>query len=440
VKVYLASVGCRLNQSEIETLGRRLLAAGHVLVPDPGQADQAVVNTCAVTRQAAKDGRALVRRIRRSNPQALISVTGCHATLAPGELAALSGAVRIVPNRDKERLLQILDPAAEASPPPYDQEPILREFLAGSQANTRAFVKVQDGCDNRCTFCVTTLARGPGRSRALADIIDEIQALAAAGYREAVLTGVHLGSYGRDLGRRHGLAELVRAILHHSDIARLRLSSLEPWDIPPGFFELWQDRRLLPHLHVPLQSGSDRILRRMARRTTCDTFRRLAVQARSLIPGLNLTTDLIVGFPGESEDDHSRSLAFVEEMAFGRLHVFPYSRRPGTAAAEMPGQLPGQVKKQRVRQMIDLGRRLSRAYHAQFEGHLTQVLWEYVVAANGEGLRWTGYTPNYIRVTAAGPAELCNRETATLLEDARPEGMSGVVVTEPGTAWLGPGY
>ncbi|MCA9970072.1 MAG: MiaB/RimO family radical SAM methylthiotransferase, partial [Anaerolineales bacterium] len=298
MKVYLHSIGCRLNQSEIETLSRQLLAAGHEIVPDPAQADQVVINTCAVTAEAARDARSLTRRFHRQNAAADILLTVCYATIAPEKLAAVSGAGRVVPNSQKENLLHILDPQAGAALPVYEQEPVLRAYLAGSSGRTRAFVKVQDGCDNRCTFCVTTVARGAGRSRPLGDVVAEVQALAAAGYQEAVLTGVHLGSYGHDFGSRAGLKELVQALLAHTDVPRLRISSLEPWDVAPGFFGLWQNARLLPHLHLPLQSGSDAVLRRMARRTSRASFRALVAEARAAIPGLNLSTDLIVGFPG----------------------------------------------------------------------------------------------------------------------------------------------
>jgi threonylcarbamoyladenosine tRNA methylthiotransferase MtaB len=220
---------------------------------------------------------------------------------------------------------------------------------------------------------------------------------------------------------------LVTAVLEHTDIPRLRLSSLEPWDIAPGFFELWANPRLLPHLHVPLQSGSDKILRRMARRTTRDSFRQLAADARRNIPNLNLTTDVIVGFPGETEADFQDSLDFIREIGFSRLHVFPYSRRPGTAAAKMDGHLPKAAKKERTRQMIELGHSLSLDFHRRFEGRQTNVLWESAVGADEDGLRWLGYTDNYIRVQGSGTAELFNTITPTYLTEARVEGMQGVI-------------
>jgi threonylcarbamoyladenosine tRNA methylthiotransferase MtaB len=405
-------------------------------VADPEQADKVVINTCAVTGEAAKDARKMTRRIHRRNAEAEILLTGCYATIAPDELSIINGAGQIVPNKDKDRLLQLIDPRANEAAPLYEREPVLRQFLSGATGNTRAFIKAQDGCDNRCTFCVTTIARGQGQSRRLGDVVSEIQALAAAGYQEAVLTGVHLGSYGRDLENGSDLSQLLQAILRHTDIPRLRLSSLEPWDVAPGFFELWADRRLLPHLHLPLQSGSDRILRRMARRTTRALYRDLVRMAREHIPDLNLSTDLIGGFPGETEADLAESLEFVSEMGFSRLHVFSYSRRPGTAAASMDGQVPEPLKKERVQLLLALGKQLSQAFHAGYEGNIRDVLWETAVGADAQGMKWIGYTDNYIRVTASGSANHFNQVTATRLSEARPEGMSGTIISDYSSTML----
>ena len=432
MKVYLSSIGCRLNQSEIETIGRQLLSQGHEIVTDPDQADNVIINTCAVTNKATRDARTQTRRIQRQNSDATIFLTGCYATIAPAELEALQGKTRMVANKDKDRLVQIMDPRANDSALIFDQEPILREFLNGHLGNTRAFVKAQDGCDNKCTFCITTAARGQGRSRHLGDVVAEIQALASAGYQEVVLTGVHLGSYGKDLDGRTSLKDLIEAILNHSDIARLRVSSLEPWDMDLDFFSLWQDQRLLPHLHMPLQSGSDSVLRRMARRTTRESYRQLARAARAAIPGLSLSTDIILGFPGESEQDFIQSMDFVREINFSRLHAFTYSARPGTAAARMSDQIAKEVKKNRTRRMIELGKTLSLAFHKHNEGKIRSVLWESTIGSDKNGLRWTGYTDNYIRVLANGPVDLFNKITPARLLEAQADNISGVLTSPYG--------
>ena len=411
-------------------MARQLQAGGHVIVGDAAEADAIILNTCAVTAEAARDARHLTRRFNRANESAQIVLTGCYATLAPDVVAALPGVGRVVANDDKERLPLLLDPTLidVAAEHLYDSEPIAREAQPGSFGRTRGFVKVQDGCDNRCTFCVTTIARGAGRSRHLADVVAEVQRSAAAGYGEVVLTGVHLGSYGRDLGRPAGLRELVAALVAHTDIPRIRLSSLEPWEIADGFFRLLDDPRLMPHLHLPLQSGSDRVLRRMARRTSRAAFRALVDDARAHIADLSISTDVICGFPGEMDDEFAETLEYVETIGFTRIHAFSYSPRPGTAAARMPEQVPGPLRRERTTRLIALGEQLSLALHRRYEGATRPVLWETATGAEADGLRWACYTDNYIRVAAVGPADLMRRETLAQLRDARADGMSGAIV------------
>ncbi|HSH01069.1 MAG TPA: tRNA (N(6)-L-threonylcarbamoyladenosine(37)-C(2))-methylthiotransferase MtaB [Anaerolineae bacterium] len=413
MKVYLDTIGCRLNQSEIDTLARQLVANGHEITTDPAVADQIVINTCAVTNQAARDARKMTRRLHRQNEAATITLTGCYATIAPDQITVLPGNPTVVPNHAKNNLIHHLDPAAQDLPV-FDLEPIMRD-THGQTGRSRAFIKAQDGCNNRCTFCITTVARGDSLSRPLGDIVAEIQTLSQAGYQEAVLTGVHLGSYGRDLSAQSDLKALTHAILTYTDIPRLRLSSLEPWDIPDNFFSLWDNPRLLPHLHLPLQAGCDATLRRMARRTTQANFRAIVDDARAHIPHLNLTTDIIVGFPGETDDDFATSLNYVADIAFNGLHVFSYSPRPGTAAATMPNHVAKAVKKARTQQMITLGHQLTQQYLTQHHGQTRPVLWESVLQADDNGLLWAGYTDNYLRVNAYGPATLGNTVTPTTL-------------------------
>ena len=430
MKIHLHTIGCRLNQAEIETMARQLQAGGHDIVHDPAEADTIILNTCAVTAEAARDARHLTRRFNRANESAQIVLTGCYATLAPDVTAALPGVSRVVANGDKDRLPLLIFPEMGDVPAErlYDLEPIAREAQPGSFGRTRGFIKVQDGCDNRCTFCVTTVARGEGRSRPLGDVVAEVQRFAAAGYGEVVLTGVHLGSYGRDLGRPAGLRELVAALVAHTDIPRIRLSSLEPWEIADGFFRLWDNPRLMPHLHLPLQSGSDRVLRRMARRTSRTDFRALVDEARAHIPNLSVSTDIICGFPGETEDEFAETMGYVKMIGFSRIHAFSYSPRPGTAAARMPGQIPGPLKRERTSNLIALSEQLSLAFHQRYEATMRPVLWETATGAERDGLRWAGYTDNYIRVSAIGPADLMRRVTLARLGEARVEGMSGVIV------------
>jgi threonylcarbamoyladenosine tRNA methylthiotransferase MtaB len=407
MKVHVRHLGCRLNQSEIETMARQFAAQGHELVDDPASAEQIVVNTCAVTLDATRDSRKLIRQLHRASPDAQIAVTGCYAQIAPDEIAVLPGVRRVVGNLEKEALVpQITGQPLE----PYDIEPIQRGEPPWV-GRTRAFIKAQDGCDNACTFCVTTIARGAGRSRQPDDLLREIRLMLAAGYREIVLTGVHLGSYGHDLGDQCGLYHLVQRILAETDAPRLRLSSLEPWDLTPDFFKLWRDSRLCPHLHLPLQSGCDATLRRMARRTTQRQFAALVAAARAHITDPCITSDVIVGFPGETDAEFAQSRAFVEAMDFAGLHVFRYSARPGTAAARMRGHVTEDVKRERSASFVTLSDVGERRYALRHIGALRPVLWEQVGGVSAEGFSNVGYTDNYIRVGCVHPRPLTNHIT-----------------------------
>ncbi len=432
MRVRIDSIGCRLNIGEAEHLARALAGVGHCIVGPGEAADLMVFNSCAVTHVAARKSRKLIRHWRRANPTAALVVTGCYAELSPGEVAAL-GVDLVVGNQHKDELPRLLEEAgilhdAQVLPAP-DAFPLQPDGAPAANGNgrTRAFVKVQDGCDNRCTFCIVTVARGASRSRAVSEIVAEIHELVDGGYREAVLSGVHLGSYGHDHNGQEGLLEMVRAILDETAIPRLRLSSLEPWDLGADFFSLWaQDPRLLPHVHLPLQSGCDETLRRMARRTDQASFRALVLQAREAVPELSITTDIIVGFPGESEAEFETSLSFVEEMEFAKLHVFRYSPRDGTAAATMPGRVPPPVAQQRSNRMHALGAVCESRFKARFIGRTVAVLWE-SAEPRPECVRWSGLTGNYIRVVAetGEDVDLANEITQTTLISEIPGAVLG---------------
>ncbi|RMF06038.1 MAG: tRNA (N(6)-L-threonylcarbamoyladenosine(37)-C(2))-methylthiotransferase MtaB [Chloroflexi bacterium] len=432
MRIRLDSIGCRLNISEIEEMARHFAAAGHRIVGPGDAADLVVFNTCAVTHVAARKSRQVIRQLRRANPGAAVVVTGCYAELSPQEMAALDVDL-VIGNTQKDRLPHLVADAgllrdSDPVPAPDAASFLPNVSLAEGGSHTRAFVKVQDGCDNRCAFCIVTVARGAGRSRLLPDVLAEINRLAAQGYQEAVLSGVHLGSYGRDLGDAAGLRNLVQTILAETDLPRLRLSSLEPWDLADGFFELWQNPRLLPHLHLPLQSGCDETLRRMARRTSQAEFARLLADARAAIPDLSVTTDIIIGFPGETDAEFAESLAFTEAMEFSKLHIFRYSRREGTAAARMRGQIPSKVMQARSRQMHSLNARLEETFRQKFVGRTMPVLWE-SHEPYGFGEQWSGLTGNYLRViTQTSPnAQLRNRVLPAQLVDTVPAALVGQV-------------
>src|SRR4030042_4416401 len=276
MKVYLDMVGCRLNQSELETYARQFRIAGHTLTSKAELADLIVINTCTVTAAAASDSRQMIRQAARSGANQII-VTGCWATLNPQESAEFPGVSQVLGNLEKDHLVStsLNIPINE-----FAQGTIQREPIPGSRLRTRAFIKVQDGCDNHCTYCITTLARGVSRSRPINDILADIHSALDGGYQEIILTGVHLGSWGYDFTQPSRLENLISAILDDTNTPRLHLSSLEPWDITSDFFELWQNSRLCRHLHLPLQSGSGATLRRMGRKVTPDTYAELIRQAR----------------------------------------------------------------------------------------------------------------------------------------------------------------
>jgi len=414
MKVYLDSIGCRLNQAEIENYARQFRAAGHTLVASPEQADMAVVNTCTVTSAADSDSRGKIRKAARAEVADLV-VTGCWSTLNPEEATALKGVSQVVPNQAKESLVPVV---LDVPPTSFDLEPLERELIPGTRARTRAFIKVQDGCDNRCTFCITSLARGAGRSRSFTDVTSDIRGATMGGNgrefdssaaREIVLTGVHLGSWGQDLAPQRQLKDLVLALLKSTDVPRIRLSSLEPWDIDPQFFDLWQDPRLCRHLHLPLQSGSAVTLRRMARKTTPRDFSELVAAARSAIPDVAITTDIITGFPGEKDEEFTETLDFVRHMSFAGGHVFTFSSRPGTAAADMVGQVPFSVRKSRNAQMRAAFEESARRYKENFIGEVMPVLWESATALGPDEWLLSGLTDNYLRVEAVAQERLWNQ-------------------------------
>jgi len=428
VQVRLESIGCRLNIGEIEAMARGLAKAGHRVVGPGTPAEICILNTCTVTSIASRKSRQLIRQLKKNNPSAAVIVTGCDAELAPSEMVEI-GVDLVVGNADKERLLELAEAEGLLDSASIDPDD-LKLFEPGDSTRTRAFLKVQDGCDNRCTFCVITIARGAGRSVRADAVIEELNELHRLGYREVVLSGVHLGSYGHDLGDQRGLQRLVERALAETAVERLRLSSLEPWDLDAEFFEIFSNPRLLPHLHLPLQSGCDETLKRMARRTSRREFSALVRDARRAVPGLAISSDIIVGFPGETKEEFEESITLVEELAFSRLHIFRYSRREGTPAEKMTAQVPGPVAQERSRRMHALAADLEHRFNSVLVGHTVDVLWE-TAEDHWDILRWSGLTPNYVRVTATTTPDedLMNIATPTEIVEVVPGGVVGRIQT-----------
>jgi threonylcarbamoyladenosine tRNA methylthiotransferase MtaB len=422
----LVSVGCKVNQGELRQWGLTLARAGVKLV-EPGQpADLAIVNTCTVTGEGDKSSRQAIRQAARANPDGFVVVTGCYASVAPGAVGEINGVDLVVPNDDKDEIVRrladigMVDPVADLAEPEPDawthraERPGWFTLMPALERKARAFVKVQDGCNSHCTYCIVPAARGPQRSRPVQAIVDEVNLLYRLGYREVVLSGVQIGAYGSDWdrttrrvkkGQGPTLTELAGRLLAETPIPRIRISSIQPQDWPDGFLDLWQDPRMCRHLHLPLQSGSDTVLKRMVRRYRTADFRALTEQVRAVAPEAAITADLMVGFPGETEAEHHESLAFVCGMAFAEQHVFRYSSRPGTAAARLPDDVAPPVKKRRSEEARALDAELRRAYKSQFLGRTMDVLWEEPTASpvqEGTDLIWSGLTDNYLRVFARG--------------------------------------
>jgi threonylcarbamoyladenosine tRNA methylthiotransferase MtaB len=423
MRIYLNTIGCRLNQSEIERYARQFRAAGHSLVESPEQADLVLVNTCAVTSKAVSDSRKKIRQVSRHG-SAQIVATGCWSTLNPEQVVNLPNVSHVIHNQKKDNLVyDVLD----IDPKHLDIAILERQPIPGVRKRTRAFIKVQDGCDNRCTFCVTTIARGPGHSRSIPEILGDVRAALGGDSKEIVLTGVHLGSWGQDSSSELQLRDLVQIILRETDVPRLRLSSLEPWDLNEEFFDIWRDDRLCRHLHLPLQSGAENTLRRMARKSTPDSFAKLISSARTKIPDMAITTDVIVGFPGESELDFQNSLAFIKDMNFAGGHVFTYSSRPGTAAAGMQDQIPYFERKQRNAVVRSVLANSAYTYRERFLDHELSTLWEKAEEIGPGDWKLSGLTDNYLRVTARASQFLWNEITSIQVTRITDNGLHGLI-------------
>lgn len=409
MRVFLQALGCRLNEAELESWSRDCRARGFSLASSAEQADLVIVNTCAVTGESVRKSRQLIRRAHRDNPQAKLVVSGCYASLSPADTAAELGVDLVVPNPEKDRLISI---AAERLDlpvmPEAATEPGENALLARSRH--RAFVKVQDGCRYRCAFCIVTKARGDERSRPVDEIVDEVKRIHADGIQEVVLAGVHLGGYGSDINC--DLRTLITAVLAETTIPRVRLGSLEPWELSDGFWNLFDNPRLMPHLHLPIQSGADTVLRRMSRRCRTAEFRELVDQARATVAGFNVTTDIIVGFPGETDEEWRQTLEFAAEMQFAHIHIFAYSPRAGTKAADMPDQLSREVKRTRSQQLHELAADSRRRVLERAAGSVNEVLVEGRSGQDDDGKEtWSGYTANFLRVDlpADNGADMENR-------------------------------
>lgn len=412
-RVAFATLGCKVNQYDSEAMMLLFRRAGYQIVHFQETADIYVINTCTVTGRGAAKSRQLIRNAVRRAPLSVVAVAGCYTQTDPDEVAAIPGVSLVIGNRDRERVVELCEQAAHSPEPIRAVNNIwqAREFedlpVETFLGHTRAVVKIQEGCNIFCTYCIIPFARGKPRSRRPESVLEEVRHLAAEGFREVVLTGIHLGSYGKDDQRIGSLAQLVERLSEINGIDRIRLSSLEPRHVSPHLAELLQHNpKVCRHLHLSLQSGAEAVLGRMKRAYTAREYRERVVDLRRRIPDLGLTTDVIVGFPGETEEEHQESMAFIREMGFHRLHVFPFSPRKGTPAATMPDQVTRAVKERRTHEMIALGRSLALDFARRHEGQILDVLAEEETELEPGWLE--GYTDNYLRVRFPGGDELKN--------------------------------
>src|SRR6266516_645147 len=466
----VATLGCKVNQADSEAISEQMHAAGFVQRDFSEIADVYIVNTCTVTHLGDRSSRQMINQARRRHPDALLVVTGCYAEMNPRAVAALPGVNLVVGNSGKESLIDAIKEqrktgaiagtqpsetntfskhmqpgrvlpmlqvdaqhiGSDTSLPFYivDEEPqpdnpsrislITDGTSTSSTANsrllsrTRVQMKVQDGCNNRCTYCIVPYVRGGSRSRSVASVVEHVQRKVRAGFQEIVLTGIHLGDYHPDQDQKQDLGDLIAALLHETDMPRIRVSALEPEDFLLEWLELWKNPRMCRHFHLPMQSGSDAILRRMARRYNSARYHTIVTTARQLIPGVAISTDIITGFPGESDSDFEQTYQLANELQFAKAHIFRFSARQGTAAARMKGQIKDEVKKARSERLLALNDEHGRLFRQQFLGQTVQVLLE--SCKHG---RWEGLTDNYLRVELDNLPEAETRNWQNTLVNAR---------------------
>ena len=415
-KVAIHTHGCKLNQADSQVLARQFQQAGFTVVRSAAQADVVVLNSCTVTANSDSKARQYLRRARRNNPNAMVVATGCYAQRAKDDLIAMDAVTLVLDNRDKPTLVSTIATKLNVVVDSSVQN------VPEAQGRSRAMVKIQEGCNQVCAYCIVPKVRGRERSIPPEEIIAEINGRGESGCREAVLTGTQLGTYGFDLPGID-LPELLRRVLAETSIDRLRVSSLQAQEITPELLDLWDDPRLCRHFHIPLQSGSDTILRPMRRRYDTARFAETVELVRERFPDAGITTDVIVGFPGEGVREFAESYSFALSMAFSDMHVFPYSIRPGTSAAYLDGQVAVDQKKERTGEMLELAATAVREFRRGALGQTRPVLWEPAKGKDSGGV-WSGLTDNYLRVKAQSSRNLGN-----VITDARLTGLDEDWVT-----------
>ncbi|MEW9123002.1 MAG: tRNA (N(6)-L-threonylcarbamoyladenosine(37)-C(2))-methylthiotransferase MtaB [Thermotaleaceae bacterium] len=433
-RVAFYTLGCKVNQYETEAMGELFENEGYQIVDSESCADVYVINTCTVTSLGDRKSRQLIRRAKKDNPHSVVAVVGCYSQTAPEEVSAIEGVNIILGTNDRNKIVEYVEKFRKANEKIYAVEDIMqiREFeemtIGQIKGKTRAFLKIQEGCNQYCTYCIIPYARGPIRSRKIQDIIHEVHRLEENGFKEIVLTGIHLASYGKDLDKLT-LMDVLKAVDPIAGIERIRLSSIEPTLINENFVqELLKLRKICPHFHLSLQSGCDETLKRMNRKYTTADYRERVALLRKYFPDVSITTDIMIGFPGETEDEFNKTYRFVEEVGFSQMHVFKYSPRKGTPAAKYEYQVRGDIKHERSEKLIQLATRQTQEYNKQFLNRSKSVLFE--VASNEYQGHYEGLTDNYIRVLCSTPKKIEGELLHVVLEEIQGEAMIGRIVTE----------
>lgn len=432
-RIAFYTLGCKVNQADTASMEAIFRKAGYQVVGFNEQADIYLINTCVVTNMGQRKSRQIINRAVRSNPLALTVVTGCYPQTAPDEVKNIAGVDVIIGNQERGRIVELAEQALAAK-----QNEVLdnvhkitvdtqfEELAAGTETDkTRAFLKIQEGCNQYCTYCIIPYARGPLRSRSLDSIREEVGKLVAAGYKEVVLIGIHLGCYGKEHGGSLTLYDAVKAALSVEGLKRLRLGSLESVEVEQRLLDLMrEDKRLCRHLHLPLQSGCDKILRAMHRPYDTARFKELLTEIRNTLPDIMITTDIIVGFPGETDEDFKQTLDFAAECGFAKMHVFPYSKRKGTPAEKMPQQVEDAVKQQRAAALAELDNKMQQQAMEAVIGSNVEVLFEQPV----DDTHIEGLAGDYLRVLVVGDAKLCGEIASVKITGRQDDFLTGEII------------
>lgn len=423
------ALGCKVNQYESEAIAELFAEKGYEIVGIEEKADVYVINTCTVTNFGDKKSRQLIRKVKRQNENAIVAVVGCYAQTAPQELMKVEGVNLVIGTKDRAQIVEMVENydvsrGVENHVTDIMKERVFEPLSIQKLANrTRAYLKIQDGCSQYCSYCIIPYARGPIRSREPQEVLAEVKRLADNGFKEVVLTGIHVASYGRDR-RDTSLLEILRQVHEVEGIERIRFSSIEPNVVTEEFAQTMAELpKVCDHFHLSLQSGCDRTLKEMNRKYDTGKYRQAAATLRKYMPHVALTTDIIVGFPGETEEDFKESYAFAKEIGFAKIHVFPYSPKRGTPAAERKDQLPNAVKSERSHTLIELSDRMAQDFLQPYIGQEIEVLFERAVS---EGV-YEGHTTNYIKVQATADSDLTNQICRAYITKAEQEELRGEV-------------